>query len=456
MKKKLIITSSFILLIITIFCLNYLYTLINIGLGFKAKLSCSGVLVSKIDMDIWNKNEFLTNPILKYIDVKFENNKVITSLLGIKRESIYRDGIGCTLVSNNSNKLYEPNLQEINKIRNEIKEYNFENLKLPENIKSDLNKKANEMFEENNNQFLKNTRSVLIIKEGKIVFEKYTSPFNENTPLLGWSMTKSVMQMLIGIRFHEDKINIYNSNLLEDWKNDPRKKITLNNLLNMNSGLYFNETYGSVSDATRMLFLEEDMAKFALNKKAVYKPGKFWYYSSGTTNIVSEVLKQSFENKNDYYTYPYKKLFEPLGMKSALIELDQSGLIVGSSYMYANTRDWAKLGQLYLQNGIWNNKRILPENWVSYSTKKVENSEKGKYGSHFWLNAGNDQGKHWESLQNNIYFMSGYDGQYLVIVPDKNLLILRFGQTKNKDILNMESFIKNIIEITDNINKKNN
>ena len=214
----------------------------------------------------------------------------------------------------------------------------------------------------------------------------------------------------------------------------------------MSSGLKFEEDYSRVCDATNMLFRSYDISTIPLKNNLETEPDSKWYYSSGTTNLISKLIHNKLASDKAYLSFPYKEIFAKLGMDSAVIETDPSGNFVMSSFMYANARDWAKFGQLYLQDGIWNGEKIFPDNWVKYSSTSTPKAEKGKYGAQFWLNAGNQDGKNWSSLPNDIFYMSGFESQYVLIIPSKDMVIVRLGQTKKEENFDEEKMIKGIID----------
>jgi CubicO group peptidase (beta-lactamase class C family) len=282
------------------------------------------------------------------------------------------------------------------------------------------------------------TRAVTIFYKGKLLAERYGKGITEATPLLGWSMTKSVTNALIGLLVKDGKIDIYKPAPIEEWQNDARKQITTDQLLRMSSGLDFLEIYSLPSDATQMLFRKKGAGAYALLSKQKTKPDQEWNYSSGTTNILQEIIRRQFASHADYLAFPHLRLFQKIGMKSAVLEPDASGTYVGSSFMYATGRDWAKFGQLYLQDGVWNGQRILPEGWVKYSSTETPLS-KGKYAAQFWLNH-NDK-----SFPQGAFMALGFEGQSVTIVPSKELVIVRLGCTPDEDDFDRNQFIKDIV-----------
>jgi CubicO group peptidase (beta-lactamase class C family) len=215
----------------------------------------------------------------------------------------------------------------------------------------------------------------------------------------------------------------------------------------MVSGLEFSETPGRpLSDVTRMLMLEPDAAAFAAAKPLAAKPGTRWAYASGTTNIISRIIRHRL-GEAEYRAFPRRALFEPLGMDSAVLEADASGTFVGSSFLYATARDWAKFGQLYLQDGVWQGRRILPEGWVAYSSQPTPQAAGGEYAAHFWLDIAaeyrlTDPGP---PLPPGAFHAMGYEGQCVSIVPSHGLVVVRLGLTRTAAAWRQDRFIQRII-----------
>jgi CubicO group peptidase (beta-lactamase class C family) len=260
------------------------------------------------------------------------------------------------------------------------------------------------------------TRAVIVVHHGRIIAERYASGFDRHTRLTGWSMTKGVTNALIGILVKEGKLNIFQPAPVDVWQQDDRSKITLANLLRMNSGLKWWEFYGGPSDATQMLYKEKDMGEFAMKSPAADKPGEVFYYSSGTANILSFIIRRTV-GEQDYYRYPYQQLFYRTGMYSAVLEPDAGGTFVGSSYCYATARDWARFGLLYLQDGVWNGQRILPEGWVDFTR------DGDSYGALWWLN----RNRRHPHIPEDAFGCEGYEGQYIWVIPSKDLVLVRLA-----------------------------
>jgi CubicO group peptidase (beta-lactamase class C family) len=283
------------------------------------------------------------------------------------------------------------------------------------------------------------TRAVVVVHGGRIIAERYAPPFDAHTPQLGWSMTKTVTNALTGILVQDGVLDVNAPAPVAAWQaaHDPRRDITLEHLLRMSSGLAFSEVYsaGSQSDVIDMLFADGAYAtgEFAASMPLHAAPGTVWSYSSGTTNLISMLQRQTFDSVANYLAFPRERLFNRLKMASAVIEPDASGVFVGSSYMYATARDWARFGLLYLQDGVWQGERILPEGWVDYSLTPAPAAANGQYGAQIWLNRGNaenpDERPH-PTLPAEMFYLSGFEGQNVVVVPSKELIVVRMGLTR--------------------------
>jgi CubicO group peptidase (beta-lactamase class C family) len=280
------------------------------------------------------------------------------------------------------------------------------------------------------------------------VAERYAEGFGASTPLLGWSMTKSVVAGLVGALVKEGRLKLDRSAGWPPASGDERDRISVADLLSMSSGLRFDESYGAISDITRMLYLKSDMAGFAHAQPLLHAPGTFWSYSSGTANILSRIVQDAAGGLGA--AYPNERLFKPLGMTSAIIETDEDGTLVGSSYMYATARDWARYGQFLLQDGVWNGREILPRGYVALMISPVAASS-GQFGHGLvWLwgsepvepgiNPDTDFG-----IPADTFWMEGHDGQSTAIIPSHELVIVRLGLTPARDHYSPQPLVKALL-----------
>ena len=433
-KRILLLLSTVVVVII---CYNY--PKLNIMAGYSAKNMASSVFVANRTLEFTDINDNNFSPINLASDkVNLEEKSASASAIGLlTRKAIYREGLGSVLILDKEDvnksflapKRAKPDYKTPFPFGNaDQKDTVFTNVDY-----THLNKTVSALFKDVNK-----TRAAVVIYKNKIIAEKYANGFTKESKILGWSMTKSITGTLFGILQHQGKINVQDKAPVVEWKNDARNEITIHNLLQMNSGLEWDEDYNSISDVSKMLFLERDMTKQQINKPFVGKPDETWNYSSGTTNLLSGILRNHFKTHQEYLDFWYTNLIDKIGMNSMIVETDLSGNYVGSSYAWATPRDWAKFGLLYLNNGKWKGEHLFTKEWVKYATKPTPTSE-GWYGAQIWLN----DGKRYPDAPKNMYSFNGYQGQNVFVLPDQDLVIVRMGLTKNADI---NLFLKGIIK----------
>ena len=445
MKKT--IKYIFLFLILGLVFVVYTnYPKLNIITGFSAKSATSGVFLAKRTLESVEKGDNDFSPIGKAKNkVDISEHSVTSEIYGLmKRKAIFVEGLGAILINDD----YDPKQQfEIPKRNKTTKNIPFPYGSLPQ-IDNDfvnvdytaLNLAVDNAFDKGEEK-TKRSRSVLVIYKDQIIAEKYADGFDENTLMLGWSMTKSIAATMYGILQKKGLIDINSVTGIPEWQKDDRKNITYNDLLHMNSGLEWEEDYFSLSDVSKMLFLETDMGKVQLNKPLEGKPNESWNYSSGTTNLLcGYLLRQQFKTHQEYLDFWYAELIDKIGMHSAIIEPDLAGNYVGSSYGWATTRDWAKFGLLYLHKGNWNGEQIFDPEWAKYVSTPTNGSD-GKYGGHFWLNAGG----RYPDVPKDLYSCNGFQGQWVLIIPSKELVIVRTGLVEYPDF-DLNGFIKGIVE----------
>ena len=441
--KKIVKFGLVPILIILTALVIYNYPRLNIITGFAAKSVCSCTFEANRNQESIEAGDNDINPVYYAKNkINFEEKSVTSTVFGLKkRKAIFREGVGCVLLPENTS---QPFLLKPSRTSTDTNlPYPYGNLPQKDTLFNTIDYKLLKFAVDNafdcDGTVQKRTRAVLVIYNNQIIAEKYADGFTKETKLLGWSMTKSITSAIVGVLQKQGKINVNQSNLFEEWSNDERSKITLNNLLQMNSGLEWVEDYNTISDVTKMLFLEEDMTKTQLKKPLVGKPNEHWNYSSGTTNLIAGFIRNQFKTPQAYLDFWYAELIDKIGMHSMLIETDFQGNYIGSSYGWATARDWAKFGLLYLNKGNWNGEQILSEDWVKY-TATPTNSSKGSYGAQFWLNAGGE----YPNAPKDLYSCNGYQGQYIFIIPSKNMVIVRFGLAENPNF-NVNQFLSEIL-----------
>ncbi len=439
--KKTLKYIGVILLFVVAYFIYTTYPKLDIVTGFSAKSVASHLFISGQSKEQTEKEDnAIPSMELANNQVDITSKSVTSTALGMKsRTAVFKPGLGAILLPPNAAVANLPKQVPLRIKNTESFAYPYGDLPQRDTVFQNIDYEklqqgvANALKKENK------TRSVLVIYKDQIIAEDYADGFNKTSIFLGWSMTKSITSAVLGVMERQGKITLNQKNLFPEWEGDSRKNITLRNLLNMNSGLAWDEDYTEISDVTKMLFLAPNMTEIQKNKPLTETPNNAWNYSSGTTNLLSGFIRNRFKSRQEYLDYWYRELIDKLGMNSMLIETDFSGHFVGSSYGWATARDWGKFGLLYLHNGNWNGEQIINPSWVDFS-KTPTNDSNGVYGGHFWLNAG---GK-FPDVPRDMFSCNGYQGQYVFIIPSKDLVVVRTGLLENPDF-NINKFLSEII-----------
>jgi CubicO group peptidase (beta-lactamase class C family) len=451
-----------VLLVITLsYLVYYCWDAFPILTGYSAKMACSCMFLGDRTLKSVEEQELGNYP-LKLASVEvLPDSSVVATVAGMAKQiAVYRPGLGCTLVNEITKEALKKQVWQLPAVpgldpdtidwpmgdRIPVRE---QDSVIPNQKELLLQQAVQAAFVNLREDQPVRTRAVVVVHKGELVAEQYAPGFDRHHRQLSWSMAKSITGTLIGMLVKERKLSLDQPAPVASWKTatDGRAEITLRHLLQQTSGLDFEENYSKATDATNMLFRKADMAAYTASHALKVEPGSNFYYSSGNSNILSGILRNALGDSL-YHRYPYEKLFYKLGMYSAVMETDASGNFVGSSYVYATPRDWARLGLLYLQNGNWNNEQLLPENWVQLATQPVPVAPQGEYGFQIWLNAGNPIGssnRKYLNLPADLYYFSGYEGQQVLMIPSKELVIVRLGQTANSQWFDTETFVNRIL-----------
>jgi len=293
------------------------------------------------------------------------------------------------------------------------------------------------------------TRGIVVARGGHLVAERYADGFDEHTPQLGWSMTKSVASLLTGVLVKEGKVTLEDKALQPSWT-DQRKDITVEDLLRMTSGLEWDETYDLGTPITTMLYTEDSMAGYVADQPAAHAPGTVQQYSSGSTNLLCSVLQQRAGGaEQSPADFPRRLLFEPLGLTSTVLEPDGTGLPVCSSYLWATPRDWTALGQFALQNGQWDGQQLLPTDWMTTTTKvtAVDRTDDEAYALGWRSNTLPDGSLLVPTLPADTYWAQGHDGQRLYVVPSADLVVTRLGFSPDAEDLRVEELVATLANL---------
>ena len=436
--SKVVKPLAILLLLVLIISIVFLYKTfgpqIPVATGFVAKKACSYHYISERALDQIEEVEFNASPLNL---VSFTNDpkaqSVTASLFGLGNATAqYKKNLGCVLLHGKDDANISLNTIAKNSSSSVLPR------KTSSSIRSDAIAEAVDLAMDAKGKSGTMTTSFLVIQNDSIVSENYGKGYDSETEILGWSMTKSICNLLIGILVKEGKLSLQKTNLYDKWTTDKRKNITLANLLHMDSGLSWTEEYEDICDVTQGLFLEEDFVSFVVDKPLESEIGSAWEYSSGTTNLVSGIIRKQFYSVQEYLAFPQTALFSKLEIGDAQIETDESGNLILSSYGYAKARDWAKLGILYKNQGNWQGTQIVDTSYVQFSITPTVNSE---YGSHIWLNRNQ---KKYPSAPADMYYFSGYDGQYVFMFPSHDMIIVRTGISKGPEF-NMDKIIGTVL-----------
>jgi CubicO group peptidase (beta-lactamase class C family) len=293
-------------------------------------------------------------------------------------------------------------------------------------------------FAENAQPPYRNTKAIVVVRDGRVIAERYAPGYGIDTQMTGWSMTKSVTNALIGILVRQRKVSMDGPAPIAAWAGpgDPRHAITVDNLLRMTSGLDMGQSLtanaGTAFDPSAyMVYGVRDMASFAEKAPLKVPPGTAWTYANGNTMLLSRIIRDNAGgDAAGVLAFAHRELFDKLGMRHLTLEFDATGTPIGSSHMLASARDWARFGLLYLNDGVVGGQRLLPEGWVDYSAAATPGSEHFGYGAGFWTNRGNGEGQRYRiahGLPADSFMARGSNGQYTIIVPSQRLVVVRMG-----------------------------
>ncbi len=435
--------AIFLLLVLVIAAAGVNYPKLTIISGYAAKNMASSVFIAGRSESAVEANDHQV-PLITFATTEEapDGKRATASVWGLqKRTAVCREGLGCALVPKGEKAagagLVPRRIQTTDTLPFPFGRGEANDTLFPEIDYVQLEAAVSRAFEDNTKQ---RSRTLLIAYKNHILRERYDDGFDKDTPILGWSMTKSVLATLFGILEHQGTLDLQSPAPVSEWSGDARADITLDHLLRMQSGLAWEEDYTAISDVTRMLFLEADMPAVQREKEAIAKPTEVWNYSSGTSNLLSGILRGQFATEQEYLDFPYAELIDKTGMHSMLLETDVAGNFVGSSYGWASTRDWARFGLLYLNEGLWNGERIFGPEWVAYVTRPTAHSD-GRYGAHFWLNAGGI----YPGVPRDLYSANGYQGQYVFIIPSLDLVIVRTGLAEPPDF-ELKAFLQAVVK----------
>lgn len=429
-----------------------------VATGIGAKLLCSAEYVMGSEREqAWN-DMVQYSPILEQLTVNYDyaNRTVSATFWGLnERTARYLPGLGCAVDHDNA----DARLALVTDIQNlqppvsvntassaaiQVSESGastnpaganpsaLEDLVWPagnrvNTIQPDMQNLLDDIVAVDNQAGL-NTRALLVVNDGQIVAESYAQGAGPETPLLGWSMAKSLTAVMLGNLEYRGLLDPTRAPVFKAWAGDERANISLTHLLTMTDGLAFEEFYQPGDDSTRMLFMSQSASDYAMTRPAAHSPGQRFQYSSGTANLLARLYTDVLGTPQQAYDDFMQEMYRPMAFQHAVLEMDASAHFVGSSYFYASARDWARLGQLMLNGGTLNGKRLLSEDWGQRATTPNSSDNERAYGYQWWLNAG-DEWLRFADLPEDAFFANGNREQTTMVFPSHNTVIVRLGWT---------------------------
>ncbi|OKO79600.1 beta-lactamase [Bradyrhizobium sp. NAS80.1] len=416
----------------------------RVATGFLADILCAETFVSGLDPQRTFAETTDAMPgtglITWAMDYQVDRTRkdVTVTLFGFSRShAVYREGLGCTL--DHGAALADVTVPADDRQPALLPEIAGPAIVPPQT--PELAAALDRAFTEPAQPPHRRARAIVVMKAGRIIAERYADGVGPATLLLGFSMTKSVISALTGILVRQGKLKLDGPAPVAAWTNpdDPRHAITVDQLLRHTAGLALGSSLqaslGSAFEpVNRMKFMEDDMAVYAASMPLATAPGTMWNYHDGNTIMLAYLIRNAAGgNPADALRFARRELFAPLGMRHVTLQLDGAGTIEGSSEMLASARDWARFGQLYLNDGVAGGRRILPEGWVSYSASATPNAWVG-IGAGFWTNQGDSFGANFRVAHGwprDAFFAKGSIGQYTIVIPSEGLVIVRLGRSPN-------------------------
>jgi CubicO group peptidase (beta-lactamase class C family) len=414
-------------------------------LAISAKLLCSGVFISGRDPAEVLKNDLsvgvppgFPSPDKIRIDVDRNRKSVTLSAEGIPaRKAVYNGDQGCTLLPREGGDVF---FKPVTLPRNE--QLAREKWPMGDVIDSRIPPEVDEAaikaaldfaFDESLQVKKQKTRSLLVVYRGQMIGERYAPGFHRDMPLMSWSMMKGITAALVGTMVRDGVLKVDDPAPISEWQspNDPRRQITIRHLMNMTSGLKFMSglddpriTLTAKDQHSYVYFDAPNVYEYAIRNELESTPGTVWKYRNCDPLAIGKILRDKVEARGEeFLSFPARALFNRIGMRHTIPETDRWGNFILSGSDYVTARDWARFALLHMQDGVWQGERILPEGWIQFITQPAPANKAREYGAFFWLNAG----KKYKSLPEDMYWPMGHFGQVAMIIPSRQLIVVRQG-----------------------------
>ncbi len=429
---------------------------IDHALALFAKLTCSGVFVVGREVDEFVRNDIHThvrpegNP-FDWDDVQVAVDHaagtVTFSHAGRSRYAQFHPGQGCTIIPQGESGVhFTPEVVERNTPPAETTPWPMGDLLSGQRSRDDIDRAAldaamaqafdDDLWPGGGPQ---RTRSLVVVHRGELVAERYAPGFGPHVPHVSWSMGKSITSALIGILVGQGELALDDPAPVAEWQgaDDPRRAITVRDLLQMSSGLQFMRAqdegeldlgWTRRDDHMLIYFGAVNVFEHARSRPLVDPPGSAWRYRNSDPLTLGSLVRQIVEARGEsYLTFPQRALFDRIGMRQMTLEPDPWGNFVMSGFDYGTSRDWARFALLHLWDGVWKptGERILPEGWVDFVRTPAPADAELHYGGQFWLNAGG----RWADLPRDAFTPLGAWGQVALTIPSQDLVVVRHGHS---------------------------
>lgn len=422
----------------------------RIGSAYVAKTVCSGMYVSGLDFDrVWKEDVLgRQNPLLNLFRVTVDDpvKRITASPFGLglyETTAVHRDGLGCALaIGVSPTDLAADHAPAAGSLPDPQADWPAGTRVAPETppaLASALDAAFREPSGENAGRL--RTRAVVVVQDGRILAERYADGIAADTPLTGWSMAKPVTAALAGVAIQSSGLALDMDHLLPQWQGDanPKSRIPFSALLSMTDGLAYNENYGTLTDTTEMLYGTGNAVDFLAAMELETEPGTRWAYSSGATVLAMGAMRAALP-VSTWLGFPRRALFDPVGMRSAVFETDPSGTFMGSSWVYATARDWARFGLLILEKGMWDGEQVLPVGWVDTMMEPVAASDGRFTKGSLWPQSDGSG-----AIPADTLWMLGHDGQSIALVPSLDLVVVRLGMTNPQGLYDRQKLLADVI-----------
>jgi CubicO group peptidase (beta-lactamase class C family) len=427
---------------------------VRVATGYVAHNVCSKTFVSGLDRqlvfaEVSGRAGICRLRHVLRLDVDRTARTVDASTLGLFRSrAVFHDGLGCVEQHGQKEPYILKSDVEALKAKTPPSLPEIAGPTVIEPADPALKAALDHAFEEPPAPPFRRTKAVVVVHDGKVIAERYAPGIGVDTPLLGFSMTKSVVNALIGILTQQGLVTPSMPAPIPEWRGagDPRREIEVEHLMRMTSGLDLDETNSGFDPSSRM-YLQDDTAAYAVNAKMIAPLGARWHYSSPTTQILARIVRDAAGGPEQTLAFAWRELFGPLGMRNVTLEFDGAGTLMGSTYMLASARDWVKFGLLYLNDGMAGGKRILHPDWVDFCAAATLDTD---YAAGFWTNRSghpNARGRVRMGMPRDAFFASGDLGQRIVIMPSQRLVVVRLGDSVDPtgDIRGLARLVKEVI-----------